>query len=981
MPLNRLSQVFDTLSIRSLPNQTNNLLDIIGVNGEQIASLTSAPFLMIGSGIPGVPLHIRNSNSSYSSPIGANVPALMAENLNNASGTAHSILGMRVGGTNGGDPFISFDINNVIGWSVGLDNSDSDKFKISESWSDVGTRTAITLSPGSIFSLNSTSLNLGASSAAHQFAVVSNASTNVVSVLRGAASQVADLAQWQNSAGTSLTSINSSGHFLTPRINFTGGTTTISALTLADGTVSFEGTAGQLFSVSNSLTGTIFSINDISGLPSVEVTDLGIIKLNELYGQTVVGSGTPATSAQLSTIARTSATIPLVVRGASGQSVNLQEWQNSTPTTVASISNTGAITAVDLTLSGNLTVNGTTTNINTTNLVVEDKNIILGDVASPSTTTADGGGLTLLAGGSNKTFNWVNATDRWTSSVGLEGASIVRTGGTSSQFLKADGSVDSSTYLTGNQSISLSGDITGTGTTAITTTLANSGVAAGTYRSVTVNVKGLVTGGTNPTTLSGYGITDALDTSATAQTKSGNLTAAQFIRSGGTSSQFLKADGSVDSSTYLTTGTASSTYAALSGATFTGAVIAPAATTSIPSIRLPHGTAPTSPTNGDIWTTTGGMYVRVNGATVGPLAANPMTTLGDIIYGGASGTPTRLAGSASTSVVILSQLGSGTNSAAPTWRGTTGYGGAVVLSNDPDLGTNGIGGLRALGLSGTLISTASNSTTPNGGQIYLNGATGNRIDFNANGLAAPSTTTVSVGTKITIYPTVTPSTVDYAIGAESTAMWFSVANTSAVGFKFYGGTTNIATLSGAGALTLSSSATATSFIPSSSTVPANGVYLPATNTVGISSNSTQRMTFDANGSLKFFGQVAESATTSATAATGTINYDVMSNKNVLYYTSNSSANWTLNIRGNASTSLNTLMDTGQSLTVVFMATNGATAYYQTGFQIDGTSVTPKWQGGTTPSSGNANSIDVYVINIIKTASATYTVFESQTRFA
>ena len=173
---------------------------------------------------------------------------------------------------------------------------------------------------------------------------VSPASTIVPSVIRGASGQTGDLTQWQNSAATILTSINSSGHFLTPKINFTGGSTTISALTLADGTVSFEGTAGQLFSISNSLTGTIFSINDISGLPSVEVTDLGIIKLNELYGQTVIGSGTPVTSAQLSAIARTSATIPLVVRGASGQSVNLQEWQNSTPTTVASISNAGALT-------------------------------------------------------------------------------------------------------------------------------------------------------------------------------------------------------------------------------------------------------------------------------------------------------------------------------------------------------------------------------------------------------------------------------------------------------------------------------------------------------------------------------------------------------------------------------------------------------------------------------------------------------------
>jgi len=76
---------------------------------------------------------------------------------------------------------------------------------------------------------------------------------------------------------------------------------------------------------------------------------------------------------------------------------------------------TGDATAVNLTISGNLTVNGTTTNINSTSLVVEDKNVILGDVATPSDTTADGGGIT-LKGATDKTFNWVDATDAWTSS-------------------------------------------------------------------------------------------------------------------------------------------------------------------------------------------------------------------------------------------------------------------------------------------------------------------------------------------------------------------------------------------------------------------------------------------------------------------------------------------------------------------------------------------------------------------------------------
>jgi hypothetical protein len=79
---------------------------------------------------------------------------------------------------------------------------------------------------------------------------------------------------------------------------------------------------------------------------------------------------------------------------------------------------TGDATAVNLTISGNLTVNGTTTNLNSTNLVIEDKNIILGDTATPTDTTADGGGIT-LKGTTDKTLNWVDATDAWTSSEDL----------------------------------------------------------------------------------------------------------------------------------------------------------------------------------------------------------------------------------------------------------------------------------------------------------------------------------------------------------------------------------------------------------------------------------------------------------------------------------------------------------------------------------------------------------------------------------
>lgn len=103
---------------------------------------------------------------------------------------------------------------------------------------------------------------------------------------------------------------------------------------------------------------------------------------------------------------------------------------------------------------------------------------------------------------------------------------------------------------------------------------------------------------------------------------------------------------------------------------------------------------------------------------------------------------------------------------------------------------------------------------------------------------------------------------------------------------------------------------------------------------------------------------------------------------VWYFTPSATGNWALNLRGSGSTSLDTMMTTGQSVTVAALCTQGSTAYYNTSVQVDGTTsgVTTKWQGGA-PTSGNANSIDAYTYTIIKTASATYTVLASQTKFA
>ena len=138
-----------------------------------------------------------------------------------------------------------------------------------------------------------------------------------------------------------------------------------------------------------------------------------------------------------------------------------------------------------------------------------------------------------------------------------------------------------------------------------------------------------------------------------------------------------------------------------------------------------------------------------------------------------------------------------------------------------------------------------------------------------------------------------------------------------------------------------------------------------------------RATFNGQGKIQ---SVAEKVTTEATAATGTLNYDVLTQA-VWNLTTDAAANWTLNIRGDGSNSLDSIMDTGESITIAHIVKQGSTAYYNSAVQVDGSSITPEWQGGSAPTEGNASSLDVYSYTIIKTGSATFTALASLTQFA
>jgi hypothetical protein len=189
-------------------------------------------------------------------------------------------------------------------------------------------------------------------------------------------------------------------------------------------------------------------------------------------------------------------------------------------------------------------------------------------------------------------------------------------------------------------------------------------------------------------------------------------------------------------------------------------------------------------------------------------------------------------------------------------------------------------------------------------------------------------------------------------------------------------------LTNVGAATIAGDALSFGQAATVSTLTATGASTLAAISVSGLGSYTNTQTFSGSTSapaLKLYNAL-EGVTISATAATGTIAYNV-TDQSVLYYTTNASGNWTLNVRGNGTTSLNALMVTGESVTIAFLVTNGATAYYQSAFQVDGSAVTPKWQGGTAPTSGSASAIDAYTITIVKTGAATFTAFAAQTKFA
>ena len=180
--------------------------------------------------------------------------------------------------------------------------------------------------------------------------------------------------------------------------------------------------------------------------------------------------------------------------------------------------------------------------------------------------------------------------------------------------------------------------------------------------------------------------------------------------------------------------------------------------------------------------------------------------------------------------------------------------------------------------------------------------------------------------------------------------------------------------------TISSSTGTTNYIPlwtGTTAQSASSIY-QLTGNVGIGT-LVPSASLHVSGGLAL-EKVFEKANITGSAPPATFNVDVTSGS-IFFRSGSTTANWTTNFRGDAGTTLNSMMYNGQSLTLAVIVNQGAsTVYSSSTYQIDGASVTPKWQDGLTPTS-SVNAQDIYTYTIIKIASASYNLFASQTKFA
>jgi hypothetical protein len=349
--------------------------------------------------------------------------------------------------------------------------------------------------------------------------------------------------------------------------------------------------------------------------------------------------------------------------------------------------------------------------------------------------------------------------------------------------------------------------------------------------------------------------------------------------------------------------------------------------------------------------------VAFSGGTTGlTVTGSPITTSGTITLAG---------------TLALANGGTGATSAA-----------AALTAILPSQATNATKALITDGTSATWQSLS--VTSLNGTSLVSSaGTTGTYAGIDTNSFPIVRLINSAVGTDLKTSEIYVGSggTIHFTLqndAISSNADWLTVARTGNTATTITLAGTTIALTGTTITLTGAVSATSIDNTPIGATTASTGRFstLTTTSTATLGSTTLAGTTSAPAAHLTNATEVvsvvgsAPSTTQTFYAASGAVQY----------YTSNATANFTVNFAWSSGTSMNTALAVGESVSVAMLITNGASPFYASAYQVDGSAVTPKWIGGVAPSAGNASGIDSYSFTIIKTASATYTVLASQTQY-